>query len=102
MRLIRAGAGPDAILLGGGPLLPSIGLVDAMRIGPDSGDAHGRLLQEAGTSPRHARLAPRKASPVLETITLVLERAGRPMQAREIHAIAEQLPRPPCWRRAGA
>lgn len=35
MRLIRAGTGPEAILLGAGPLLPSIGLVDAMRIGPD-------------------------------------------------------------------
>jgi alpha-galactosidase len=36
LRLIREGAGPEAILLGcGAPLLPSIGLVDAMRIGPD-------------------------------------------------------------------
>lgn len=36
LRLVRAGAGPDAILVGcGAPLLPSIGLVDAMRIGPD-------------------------------------------------------------------
>ena len=30
-------------------------------------------------------------SPVLETVTLVLERAGKPMPAREIHAAAEQL-----------
>jgi hypothetical protein len=30
-------------------------------------------------------------SPVLETVTLVLERAGEPMRAREIHAVAEQL-----------
>ena len=36
LRLIRAAAGPDAILLASGaPLLPSIGLVDAMRIGGD-------------------------------------------------------------------
>ncbi|MBK9738303.1 MAG: alpha-galactosidase [Actinobacteria bacterium] len=34
--LIRAGAGQDAVILGcGAPLLPSIGLVDAMRISPD-------------------------------------------------------------------
>jgi alpha-galactosidase len=36
LRLIRESAGPDAILVGcGAPLLPSIGLVDAMRVGPD-------------------------------------------------------------------
>jgi alpha-galactosidase len=36
LRLVRLGAGHEAILLGcGAPLLPSIGLVDAMRIGPD-------------------------------------------------------------------
>lgn len=36
MRLIREAVGPDAILLiGGAPLLPSIGLCDGMRIGPD-------------------------------------------------------------------
>ena len=36
LRLIRQAAGDDATLLGcGAPLLPSIGLVDAMRIGPD-------------------------------------------------------------------
>jgi alpha-galactosidase len=34
--LIRAGVGPEATLLAcGAPLLPSIGLVDAMRVGPD-------------------------------------------------------------------
>jgi alpha-galactosidase len=33
---IREAVGPEAILLGcGAPLLPSIGLVDAMRVGPD-------------------------------------------------------------------
>jgi alpha-galactosidase len=36
LRIVRDGVGHDAILLGcGAPLLPSIGLVDAMRIGPD-------------------------------------------------------------------
>jgi len=36
MSLIRDAVGPDAILLiGGAPLLPSIGLCDAMRVGPD-------------------------------------------------------------------
>ena len=28
---------------------------------------------------------------MLDTVTLVLERAGRPMRAREIHAAAEEL-----------
>jgi alpha-galactosidase len=33
---VRAGAGDDAVILGcGAPLLPSIGLVDAMRVSPD-------------------------------------------------------------------
>jgi alpha-galactosidase len=36
LRIIRRGAGVDATLLGcGAPIFPSIGLVDAMRIGPD-------------------------------------------------------------------
>jgi hypothetical protein len=30
-------------------------------------------------------------SPVLETVTLVLERAGKPMPAREIHAAACEI-----------
>lgn len=38
MRLIRDAVGPNATLLGcGAPILPSIGLVDAMRISPDTG-----------------------------------------------------------------
>ena len=38
LRLIRAGAGADAVLLGcGAPIMPSIGLVDAMRTSPDVG-----------------------------------------------------------------
>ncbi len=36
LRLIRAAIGPEALLLGcGAPILPSVGLVDAMRVGPD-------------------------------------------------------------------
>jgi alpha-galactosidase len=36
LRIIRRGAGDDAILVGcGAPLLLSVGLVDAMRVGPD-------------------------------------------------------------------
>ena len=43
-------------------------------------------------NPREPRPAPAKARPsVLETVTLVLELAGEPMRAREIHAAAEQL-----------
>jgi hypothetical protein len=30
-------------------------------------------------------------SPVLEAVTLVLKRAGRPLRAREVHAAAQQL-----------
>lgn len=37
LRIVRRAAGPDATILGcGAPLLPSIGLVDAMRISPDT------------------------------------------------------------------
>jgi len=36
LRLIREAIGPAALLLGcGAPILPSVGLVDAMRVGPD-------------------------------------------------------------------
>ena len=38
LRLVRAGAGEDATILGcGAPILPSVGLVDAMRTSPDVG-----------------------------------------------------------------
>jgi hypothetical protein len=49
------------------------------------------LLRRALVNPRKPRPAPAKVSPVLETVTLVLELAGKPMRAREIHAAAEQL-----------
>ena len=36
LEVIREAIGPDAYLLGcGAPILPSVGLVDAMRVGPD-------------------------------------------------------------------
>jgi alpha-galactosidase len=38
LRTIREAIGPDSFLLGcGAPILPSVGLVDAMRVGPDIG-----------------------------------------------------------------
>jgi alpha-galactosidase len=38
LQIIRESIGPDAFLLGcGAPILPSVGLVDAMRVGPDIG-----------------------------------------------------------------
>jgi len=52
---------------------------------------HDELLRRAWVNPREPRPVPAKVSPVLETVTLVLERAGEPMRARKIHAAAEQL-----------
>jgi alpha-galactosidase len=41
MRLIRSAIGPQALLLCcGAPILPSVGLVDAMRVGPDIADTY--------------------------------------------------------------
>jgi len=42
-------------------------------------------------NPREPRPVPARVSPVLETVTMVLERAEGPMWVREIHAAAEQL-----------
>ena len=45
------------------------------------------------------RSAPARPSPVLETITRVLERENRPMRAREIYSAAEELlGRPLLWK----
>ena len=52
---------------------------------------HHCLLDRAESSPRQPRPAPPKATPVLETITLVLELAAQPMRAREIHIAAQEL-----------
>ena len=45
LALIREAIGPDSYLLGcGAPILPSVGLVDALRVGPDTGPEHEPLL----------------------------------------------------------
>jgi len=62
------------------------------------GALHDELLCKALVNPREPRTAPTKVSPVLETVTLVLERAGEPMRACEIHAAACELAgRPLLW-----
>ena len=55
------------------------------------GALHDGLLRKALASPRKPRPVPAKVSPVLETVTLELERAKQPMRAREIHAAASEL-----------
>jgi alpha-galactosidase len=53
LRLVREAAGPGVVLLGrDAPLLPSVGLVDAMRVAPLVADPDGPALQRAL---RHAR-----------------------------------------------
>lgn len=52
---------------------------------------HERLLAAVSARPLEPRLAPSRRSPVLETVTLVLQGAGQPMRARDIHAAAEQV-----------
>jgi len=52
---------------------------------------HDELLRKAQANPREPRPVPARVSPVLETVTLVLERAGEPMRAREIHTAAHEL-----------
>jgi alpha-galactosidase len=45
LRLVRQAIGPDAYLLGcGAPILPSVGLVDAMRVSPDTGPRYNPPL----------------------------------------------------------
>jgi alpha-galactosidase len=69
LRLIRGAIGPDAYLLGcGAPILPSVGLVDAMRVSPDTGPEYepdlgdlsqpsvrAAVLSGAGRSWQHGR-----------------------------------------------
>jgi hypothetical protein len=55
------------------------------------GAIHERLLRKAAANPNKPRSSPPRHSPVLETITCVLERSDRPMRVREIHTAAEKL-----------
>jgi hypothetical protein len=61
-------------------------------------ELRGRLVAKAAANPRQPRSAPAKTSPVLETITRVLEQADRPMRVREIHAVAKHLAGQPLLR----
>jgi alpha-galactosidase len=59
LRLIREAIGPTSVLLGcGAPILPSVGLVDAMRVGPDIAasyePAEGRRGHPSAPSQRNA------------------------------------------------
>src|SRR5437870_2056613 len=54
-------------------------------------DLHGQLLDRAATTPTRPRSARPKPSPVLESITLVLQEAEQPMRAREIHTPTKAL-----------
>jgi hypothetical protein len=57
------------------------------------------MLQKAAANPMEPRPAPARPSPVLETITRVLELENRPMRARDIHSAAEELlGEPLLWR----
>jgi hypothetical protein len=72
--------------LGGARSNPRAG-VELSRLGA----LHDELLRRALANPREPQPAPVRVSPVLETVTIVLERAGKPMPAREIHAAACEL-----------
>ena len=62
-------------------------------------DVQRRLLRKAAANPMEPRPAPVRPSPVLETITRVLELENRPMRAREIYSAAEELlGRPLLWK----
>ena len=52
---------------------------------------HRQLLRRAAEHPQKPRQTSPKTSPVLQTITLVLQQTSRPMRANEIHAAAERL-----------
>ena len=62
-------------------------------------DVQNRLLRKAAANPTEPRPIPVRPSPVLETITRVLELENRPMRAREIYSAAEELlGRPLLWK----
>jgi len=84
--VIDSGARSNLLELNGARSNPQAG-VELSRLGA----LHDELLRRASANPRDPRPAPAKVSPVLETVTLVLELAGEPMRARDIHAVAERL-----------
>jgi alpha-galactosidase len=58
LRLIRTAIGPDALLVGcGAPLLPAVGFVDAMRIGPDIAASYEPELRSHPTTPSQRNAA---------------------------------------------
>ncbi|HSS95370.1 MAG TPA: glycoside hydrolase family 36 protein [Candidatus Dormibacteraeota bacterium] len=61
LRLIREAIGPEATLLGcGAPILPSVGLVDVMRVSPDTGPNYEPMAGDVAVpSQRSAVLAGR-------------------------------------------
>jgi hypothetical protein len=61
-------------------------------------ELHPVLLGRSAETPRQPRSAPPTAAPVLEAVTLVLERARVPMRTIEIHDAAQQLLRRPLLR----
>jgi hypothetical protein len=55
-------------------------------------ELHATLLRQASKTPRAPQPAPAKAAtPVLETVTFVLDGASCAMRTIEIHAAAEEL-----------
>ena len=85
---------PEKVELNGARSNPRVG-VELSRVGA----LHDELLRKALANPREPRPVPPRVSPVLETDTLVLERAGEPMHVREIHTAAEQLAgKPLLWK----
>ncbi|MEV0407322.1 glycoside hydrolase family 36 protein [Actinoallomurus sp. NPDC050550] len=64
LELIRTGVGPDATLHGcGAPMLPSIGLVDIMRVSPDTAP---RVLPKAGDISQPSQMGARLAGAARE------------------------------------
>ena len=58
LRIIRAAVGDDATILGcGAPLLPSVGRVDAMRVGPDIGPQFEPVEHDISQPSQRAALA---------------------------------------------
>src|SRR5450759_1596212 len=92
--LLAPGTNISGLELNGARSNPRAG-VELSRLGA----LHDELLRKAQANPREPRSVPAKVSPVLETVTRVLERAGKPMPAREIHAAAcELVGEPLLWR----